>query len=94
MESSNHNAAEWNPRYVAYARAHGLSPEGMKARDQIEWPGGVMCGFILWNSAQLRAASKAIPAAFHKIGGRMEIADHDAYDRWLANHAEAKARAQ
>lgn len=41
---------QWNPRYVAYAVAHGRSPEDMLAHDRSAWPGGVMAGFMLWMS--------------------------------------------
>lgn len=37
-----------NPRYIAYADAHGKTPVAMLAYDEEKWPGGVMCGFILW----------------------------------------------
>lgn len=44
----------WNPRYLAYAKAHGFEgdPEGMLAHDSAEWPGGHMTGFILWIQAR------------------------------------------
>ena|SRR3990167_9693146 len=38
----------WQPRYLAYARAHGLSPEEMLAQDREAWPGGLMAGYITW----------------------------------------------
>ena len=38
----------WNPRFVAYASAHGRTPEAMLEHDTEAWPGGKMCGFILW----------------------------------------------
>ena len=37
-----------NPYYLAYCKAQGREPEAQKAHDTIEWPGGKMCGFMLW----------------------------------------------
>lgn len=56
----------WNVRYVAYARANGRKPEAQLKHDREAWPGGVMCGFILWISAkwaEYRAARKLGPYA-------------------------------
>ena len=38
----------WNPRFVAYAAAHGRTPEQQLKADEEEWPGGVMAGFMFW----------------------------------------------
>lgn len=45
---------EWNPRYVAYATAHGRGPEAMLAHDKEESPGGCMVEFMLWISGRWR----------------------------------------
>ena len=37
-----------NPIYKSYALTHGETPEAMMANDEVKWPGGVLCGFILW----------------------------------------------
>jgi hypothetical protein len=70
----------WNPRYLAYCKAHGKTPEQMLAHDEDAWPGGVMCGFILWMSQKLREFSKAHPGAM--IGPH--VRDQDAWSRFLA----------
>lgn len=37
-----------NPRYVAYALAHGRDPDTQLAHDDQAWLGGCMTGYILW----------------------------------------------
>ncbi len=44
----------WNPYFAAYAAEHGRTPEEQLAHDRVEFPGGCMCGFILWSSARWR----------------------------------------
>lgn len=46
--------AHWNPRYVAYARQHGRTPEAQMEFDREEYPGGCMVGFMLWVQGLLR----------------------------------------
>ena len=53
-----------NPRYAAYAQAHGKTPDEMMKHDVVEWSGGCMCGFILWISKQKQAFFIAHPEAF------------------------------
>lgn len=43
-----------NPRYMAYVHAHGVfDPDHMLEIDAARWPGGKMCGFLLWNAHQI-----------------------------------------
>ncbi len=42
--------SDWNPRYLAYAAAHGRDPDAMLAHDREAWSGGCMVGFICWIS--------------------------------------------
>lgn len=80
--------AEYQSRYVAYARAHGAMPAEMLERDRERWPGGVMCGFILWIGRQWKAWAA-------EAGESLEIRDeakHNRFDAWLAEReSEEKA---
>lgn len=76
---------KWNPRYLAYCRAHGKTPEAMLLHDQEQFPGGCMCGFILWHSAKLNEARRTHREWFYiEIGGNAGgLLDHKHYDKWL-----------
>ena len=52
---------KWNPRFVAYAAAHGKTPSAMLEHDDEAWPGGKMCGFILWIREKIFAFVKEHP---------------------------------
>lgn len=72
---------EWNPRYLAYAYAHGeTDPKKMLARDAKKYPGGKMCGFIPWIQEKWREwrAIRNIPADAI-LGNEM----HKDFDAWL-----------
>jgi hypothetical protein len=73
-----------NPRYVLYAKAHGKSPEDMLKHDKEVWPGGCMCGFIIWIGKQERAFFKAHPECFFD---RYLICDQNAWTKWLEDHS-------
>lgn len=75
----------WNPRYLAYCRAHKMTPEKMLEHDREKWAGGCMCGFILWHSAKLSAARRAHREFFYiEVGGTAGgLVDHKGYDKWL-----------
>jgi hypothetical protein len=82
-----------NPRYVAYALAHGRTVDSMLEHDAKAWPGGKMAGFILWNTARLREFGKAHPEAFvpSGLGATLSDAGHPAYDAWLFAWVAARA---
>lgn len=63
----------WNPRYVAYARANGRTPDEQKALE----PGN--CGFICWINERWAAYR-----AEHGLELRAP-ADHERFDAWLAS---------
>lgn len=79
-------SAPWNPRYAAYARAHGRAPEDMLTHDRSAWPGGPMCGFILWMSRRWRDWRSLRSKRHDEILSADDYAD---FDRWLAGTVPA-----
>lgn len=77
-----------NPRYAAYALAHGMTPDAMMEHDRIAYPGGCMCGFVLWMSEQKRAFWEPCPEAFFDRG---RILDQDAWTSFLQSVANTSA---
>lgn len=70
----------WNPRYVAYARAHQRGPEEMLALDCEQAPGGRMAPFIIWMSQrwqEWRRANGLRPSE------HVPEAGHAEFDAWL-----------
>lgn len=72
---------QYQSRYVAYAAAHGMSPEQMLVVDAARYPGGRMAGFLIWMGQQWRAWAAA--------NGRdsrasKTAADHASFDAFLA----------
>lgn len=78
-----------NPHYAAYSRAHGRSIDAMMEHDRKEYPGGCMCGFILWISKQSQAMYDVHPEAFLERG---RIRDGVAWAQWLQDQADIEAR--
>lgn len=77
---------KFSQRYTTYAAYHGRTPEEMLAYDDEKWPGGRMCGFILWHSEKLQAFFKGHPECAHKdYDGRFHLYEHDhpVFDAWL-----------
>ena len=56
--------ASWDPRYVAYAATNSNTPDAQIESDQVEFPGGCMCGFICWISLQTRRYRLRHPERF------------------------------
>jgi len=76
-----------NPRYLAYCRAHGESdPVAMLARDKEAWPGGRMCGYVLWMGDKWRAWRTANK---RKADDVLTREDHQSFDAWLEEQRDA-----
>jgi hypothetical protein len=71
----------WNPRYIAYAKSNGLSPDDQLARDERDFPGGCMVAFVNWINSKW--------AEWHGVIGEAKsfhtCEDHKNFDEWLNN---------
>jgi len=81
LPPSKKQPAQWQPRFTLYSQVHGKTPEAMLAHDKQLWPGGCMCGFMLWIGAAW--------SHWHQSRGlcRSEHiktqADHDSFNKML-----------
>lgn len=80
----------YQPRYLAYCASQGRSPEAQLAHDRQEFPGGVMCGYILWIGAQWAAWDRLV--GWPK-GAPHSEPEHQQFDAWLAEQFDFKAAA-
>lgn len=69
-----------NPRFLAYCKAHGRTAKQQLKQDRIDWPGGVMCGFILWIAKKREEFYKVNRNAFLD---RWTICDQEAWTKFL-----------
>jgi hypothetical protein len=75
----------WNPRFAAFARAHGETPEEMHARQ----PNNV--AFVLWIGARWREW-RALNGLKRDDG--IDDAGHAAFDVWLESRTDELASAR
>ena len=73
---------EMNPRYLAYCKAHGNTPDAQMELDVKAWPGGCMTGFILWMGARWAEFHKMTQNAYRLHAGTTRDG-HKAFDAWL-----------
>ena len=74
---------EWNQRYVYYSRAHGKTPGEMLEADVSGWPGGKMCGFIIWSMKMVSAFYDLHDLKGSERDLRRVPGGQDAYDEFL-----------
>lgn len=82
MVNPNPIEEQTNQRYVAYARSLGETPAQAFERDAKRYPGGRMCGFILWVNERWREFDKTQGNGREHVRSKEE---HAAFDRWLAS---------
>lgn len=76
----------YNPRYLAYCRANRMaSPEDMMLHDYVRFPGGVMCGFILWMHDKGKAFRKL---KGYDVGEPLSEDDQQEFGAWLEAAAD------
>jgi len=79
--------SQWNPRFVAYAKAHGRTPEEQAKQDEKDWPGGCMVGFSQWIQARRDALCESLGAKggdLRNIIGLPGVDDFQkTFDKWL-----------
>ena len=86
----------WNPRYLAYCKAHGNTPEEQMSADADAFPGGKMCGFILWMGERHNEAMTRLSIPRNKVWTAQECfnlwlcraGNQDTYTAFLFKRAE------
>lgn len=73
-----------NPRYAAYAIAHGRTPEAQLAHDKERLPSACMMEFVFWNRDHL---TRFLRLTNHGWPMLSRDSHNEAYNRWL--HWEA-----
>jgi hypothetical protein len=89
------SATRWNPRYVAYAAAHGMSPGAMLARNADRPAGDKVPPFGLWNSQRIVEWVATFPPQRRSYVREFWTA-HPVlvaqYDEWLVRRAKELAQ--
>ena len=70
----------YQPRYIAYAKSNGNTPEEQEAKDRERWPGGLMTGFIVFIGEMVARYKKAAG-----INGNEPILDQDEFTSFIEN---------
>ena len=73
----------YQKRYLAYAKANGLTPENMLEFDRSKYPGGCMTGYICWVQEKIKAFKDLSPESFHSGF----LADNNRFDVFLKETA-------
>lgn len=72
-----------NPLYEAYSKYHGNTPGEQLKLDEIRYPGGLMCGYILWIDELRQEFYKFRPDCFL---GRHTICGLDEWYKFVVDY--------
>lgn len=78
------------PRYLAYCRSQGNAPDRQLEVDREAWPGGVMCGYMLWIRKRWCEWKKLKDYGPNWI---LSDTDHAEFDGWLNSDEDARQAA-
>jgi len=87
IEYSSIVVEDLNPRYVLYA--YPLPPDVRMAKDQEEWPGGCMTGFLGWINRRWNEFDQVMGWSGHDPEARSDEAMFW-FDLWLLASETAK----
>jgi len=76
----------WNIRYSLYCLSNGHSEEEQLEIDRGEWPGGCMCGYIIWINGKWSEFRKN---KGYKVDRFMSGSDHKEFDSWLEDKVKS-----
>jgi hypothetical protein len=71
---------QYSPNFLAYCNSQGKTPEQTLEDDLKKYPGGIMCGFVLWTSKMKEKFYKARPSCFLD---RWTIRDTSNNSEWI-----------
>ena len=72
----------FQPRYIYYSKSQGNTPENQLIIDEKKYPGGKMCGFILYINEKLHSFYKEHKEYFID---RHTLVDQKAFTEYLKN---------
>lgn len=79
-----------NPRWVLYCQERGYpNPDAALEAERKQWPGGVMCGFVLWINEGLRQYKAA-----RNLPPNEPISDQGGFTEFLRARQAAGSEAQ
>lgn len=76
---------KWNPRFLAYCQESGMTPDEQIEHDNKLYPGGSMCGFIVWIGEKIRIYKEKFPEERRET---CILADQESFIKYLFGKGE------